>query len=97
LEFAFGATIFEALSEEISQEFLKGKIGVRTAIIHKPELFERAFIEILGEMGERILGCIWNSELRSKFSLDINLGYHEAGDLAKCIGALHARGNRISP
>ncbi len=72
-------------------------MDVRTAIIHRPELFERGFIGIVGEIGENILRYIWCTELRKQFDLDSGETYETRGDLEKCMGGIRTRANRGNP
>ncbi|AIF82409.1 hypothetical protein NTE_00327 [Candidatus Nitrososphaera evergladensis SR1] len=96
LEATFGTRVFESISAKISEEYLGGEMDIRAAIIYRPDLFERAFIGMLGDIGERILANIWCSKLREQFELDSSVTYHKAGDLVKCIQTIRARANRRS-
>jgi RecB family endonuclease NucS len=85
LEDTLGIRVFEALITKISLDYLGGEMDVHTAIIERPDLFERALIGVLGCIGERILAHIWCLKLRKQFRLDPSLTYHKAGDLVRCI------------
>lgn len=93
LEDTLGIRVFEALVTKISVDYLGGEMDVRTAIIERPDLFERAFIAILGEIGERILAYIWCAKLCHKLNLGSLPMYQKAGDLTKCIEAIRKRAN----
>ncbi|AIC16890.1 hypothetical protein [Nitrososphaera viennensis] len=60
LQAIFGARVFDALAATIVKDHLGGEMDVRTAIMQRPDLFERAFIAILGEIGERVLAFVCN-------------------------------------
>ncbi len=91
LENTLGIRVFEALITKISLDYLGGEMDVRTAIIDRPDLFERAIIGMFGGTGERILAHIWCVNLRKQFRLDFDLVYHSAGDLVRCIEAIRER------
>lgn len=88
LQFLLGTEVFSALSRTISRDFLGDEMDLRTSIIYRPELFERAFIGIIGDIGVGILEHIWYTKLRMQFDLDSSESYQIAGDLAKCIRAI---------
>lgn len=91
LEEILGIRILEAVAAKISEDYQGGEMDIRYAIIHRPDLFERAFIGMLGDIDERILGHVWCSKLCEQFNLHPALTYHTAGDLIRCIEAIHAR------
>jgi hypothetical protein len=84
----FGIRVFDDIAAKITDEDFGGKMDIRTSIIIRPDLFERALIGILGEAGERILEYIWDSRLCNQFELDSSMTYHNIGDLAICIQAI---------
>ena len=96
LENTLGIRVFDALITNISLDYLGGEMDIRTAIIERPDLFERAIIGMLGSIGERILARIWCVNLREQFRLDPRLIYHNAGDLVRCIEAIRKRANENS-
>ncbi len=67
LEAVLGPSIFDALILWIANEYL-GEMEVRTAIIKRPDLFERAFIHALGEAGEQLLKNVC-TDMHTKYAL----------------------------
>ncbi|MEO9363207.1 MAG: hypothetical protein ABI348_04830 [Nitrososphaera sp.] len=84
LQALFGSRVFELLAATIVKDHLGGEMDMRAAIIQRPDLFERAFIEVLGETGERILMNVCG-RLHAELHLDENSAYSKAGDLARCM------------
>lgn len=82
LEEALGPNIFDALILWIANEYL-GEMEVRTAIIKRPDLFERAFIHALGEAGEALLKTICG-DIHKDYAL-AGRQYSKKGDLPACI------------
>lgn len=95
LEAVFGVRVYEAIGRMLSEEYFGGEMDVRSALIHRPELFEKAFIGLLGDAGEKMLSEIWHSKLNDKFALDSSMTYRKAGDLVKCIYAIKAKAGKI--
>ncbi len=85
LEEVLGSKVFHTVSIVITRDYLGDEMDLQTAIINRPDLFERAFIGMTGDIGERILRHIWSSNLREQFGLEFEETYQGAGDLAKCI------------
>ncbi len=85
LEDLLGSKVFHTISIVITRDYLGDEMDFRTAIINRPDLFERAFIGLIGDIGEKILQHIWCSKLREQFDLEFEETYQTAGDLAKCI------------
>jgi hypothetical protein len=83
-----GGKVFHTISIVITRDYLGDEMDLRTAIMNRPDLFERAFIGLTGDIGERILQHIWCSKLREQFDLQFEETYQVAGDLAKCIRAI---------
>ena len=90
-EVTFGSRVNDALMQVLTEEYLGGEMDVRSALIYRPDLFEKAFLGIFGEGGEKLLSEIWHSKLCSKFALDSSMTYRKAGDLVKCIQTIRAR------
>ncbi len=86
-----GVPTFEVVAVEIYEEYLGGEIDIHSAIIHRPELFERAIMTILGESGQSMLAYIWHSKLCKQIDLSFAPGYEKSGDLVQCIAAVRAR------
>jgi hypothetical protein len=84
LEEIFGSLVFDTRVAMIVENNLGGEMDIRRAVMQRPDLFERAFIGILGEIGERILANVC-SKLQTEFHLDGNIAYAKAGDLARCM------------
>lgn len=83
LKSVFGPTVFSALMLMIADDFL-GEMDVRTAIMERPDLFERAFIGTLGTPGEKILADICEG-LCTRFLIDRDVPGLDTGNLAKCM------------
>jgi CheY-like chemotaxis protein len=79
-----GPRVFDAFSKRMTDEYLGGEMSAYSAIVQRPELFERAFIGMLGQgAGEAILGQICKqaaSELG--FQDAIATTYSRKGDFA---------------
>lgn len=88
LQAMFGSRVFDLLAATIVKDHLGGEMDVRAAIIQRPDRFERAFIEVLGETGERILMNMC-SRLHAELNLEGNFAYSKAGDLARCMAIAH--------
>ncbi|HVX02069.1 MAG TPA: hypothetical protein VHA09_02850 [Nitrososphaera sp.] len=83
----FGPIVFPALMSMIADDYL-GEMDVRTAIIARPDLFERAFIGTLGTPGEKILADICEG-LYARFLIDKNaVGLVDTGNLARCMAII---------
>lgn len=82
LESILEPDVFDILIDNMTAEYL-GEMDVRTAIVKRPDLFERAFLSVLGNAGEPILKIICD-EMRTQHRLKI-APYSKAGDLVKCI------------
>lgn len=57
LELLLGPHVFDAFVEEIVANYSDG-LDVRTVIVERPELFERALVNTMGISGSAILGEI---------------------------------------
>lgn len=86
LRLIFGPIVFPALMEMMAEDYL-GEIDVRTAIITRPDLFERAFVGTLGEPGKKILANICKG-LCARFLIDGDAAGLDAGNLAKCMSMI---------
>lgn len=90
LEQILGSRVFNTLVAKIYQDYLGAEMQVRTAIIQRPDLFERAFTGMLGEMGERVLETVFH-RLHAELRLDSAIGYSKFGDLPKCMALISQR------
>jgi hypothetical protein len=84
----FGVRLFDVLMERIEEDYLGDEMTVRMAVMKRPDLFERAFIDMLGEeAGVKILANVWQRVLADLHceSSDSAAAYSKKGDLAKCI------------
>lgn len=54
----FGTRVFDVLVAAMTENYLDGKMDIRTTMIQRQDLFERAFIGILSEAGEKILARV---------------------------------------
>jgi hypothetical protein len=97
LEGILGTLAFDAIVEKISEDYLGNKMDICATIIRRPDLFERALIAILGEIGGRILAYIWCSKLCKQLNLGSALTYQKAGDLTKCIESVLANKTDRNP
>jgi len=90
LESLLGPRVFDAIIEKISYEYLGDELGLGTAIIERPDLFERAFIGIFGEeIGQEILAKTCE-RTKHELGLDKEAEYNEItysvkGDFAKFV------------
>lgn len=100
LHAVFGTRVFDTLVAMMVENHLGGEMDIRTAIMQRPDLFERAFIGILGEVGERILASVCNNTLPLMRQAELPrdgtnndddssnvVAYSKAGDFAKYISA----------
>lgn len=83
--------VFSAPSRLVIRDYQGDEMDLRICIAYLPELIERALIEIIGEMGERILEHIWSSKFQEQFKITLRKTYQSEGDLAKCIRAVHGK------
>lgn len=86
LKETFGPLVFTALMDMISEDYL-GEMDARTAIMERPDLFERAFVGMLGAPGKKILADICE-ELCAKFLVDRDAAGLGTGDLARCMAII---------
>jgi hypothetical protein len=87
LKGVFGSSVFSALSTKMTKDYLGDEMDIRTALINRPDLFERIFIGILGTAGERILAWTWD-KLSGELALDKDIQYAKKGDLARCMAMI---------
>ncbi|AIF85446.1 hypothetical protein NTE_03418 [Candidatus Nitrososphaera evergladensis SR1] len=92
LEEIFSRQIFNAICEKITEDFFGNEMDLRTAIVARPDLFERAFHSIFGNTGFRILEPVYD-ELHKEFGLDKDLTYLGRGDFAKFMGMKSVNSN----
>lgn len=82
LERILGSQVYDALLQEIQDTSLGG-MDIKTSILQRPDLFERAFIAITGAAGAKILRHICDG-IRGEFGLEIRQSSGE-GELGKLI------------
>jgi hypothetical protein len=91
LEAMFGVTVFDEIMIKIAEDYFDNRLDISAAILERPDQFERAFLEILGEsMGEKILTLVFRS-LTLEYDRKINgtvLIYSTKGDVARLMAAL---------
>jgi hypothetical protein len=88
LKVIFGSTVFPALMEMIKEDYLGAEMDARTALVERPDLFERAFVGLLGESGKKILVDICE-ELCTRFLLDDKKATDlNTRDLAECMAII---------
>lgn len=80
LESFLGPRCYDVVIKRIEEDYLGGETDIRAAILRRPDLFERALIGLLGEMGEILLVKVC-AEIR----FENNRLYSSPGDLARCI------------
>jgi hypothetical protein len=80
----FGWSVYDMLIRKITQNYLNNKIDIRTAIIEHPAVFERAFIGLIGPLGEKFLADVCK-EVKSELNLNHYATYSKAGDFEKYI------------
>lgn len=80
-----GDLVFDSLVYRIETEYL-GEMKIKTAILRRPELFERTFLDVLGgEAGVRILIDTCNNVGKR---LDIDASYSSRGDFAQFMNTI---------
>ncbi|AIF82253.1 response regulator containing CheY-like receiver domain and AraC-type DNA-binding domain [Candidatus Nitrososphaera evergladensis SR1] len=97
IESVFGPRVFDAFIEKISEDYLGGEMSVHAAIMQRPELFELAFIGILGSRtGGEILAKICE-RTKSELGLDdaVTTSYSKKGDFAKFVAATTTAGSQV--
>ncbi|WP_148701103.1 hypothetical protein [Candidatus Nitrososphaera evergladensis] len=80
----FGWNVYDMMTRKIMENYLNNKIDIRTAIVEHPAVFERAFIGLIGPLGEKFLADVCE-KVQSELDLDQSTRYSKAGDLAKYI------------
>lgn len=79
-----GPRCYDAVMTRIAEEdYLSSETDIRVAISKRPDLFERALIGILGEVGEIMLVKVC-AEIR----FENNQHYLNPGDLARCMATM---------
>jgi hypothetical protein len=87
LQEILGPTVFDVLMGVMAGDYF-GERNVRMAIIERPEVFESAFVKIVGEeVGQKILAKIFH-EIRVEFQIDGRFTYSKSGDFARCMAML---------
>ncbi len=72
------------------QNYLGNKTDVRTAIIEQPAVFERAFLGLIGPLGEKFLADICG-KVQSDLGLDDRAYYSKTGDFSEYIKVVSRR------
>ncbi len=80
----FGSAFYNLLTKKIVHDYLYDKVDIRTAIIEYPSVFERAFIGLIGPLGEKFLATVCENVLYH-LGLDDTVRYSQVGDLVKFI------------
>lgn len=91
IESTFGPRVSDAIFTRISEDYLGGEMNVHSVIIQRPDLFERVFIEILGEEVGMVTLAKICKRTKSELGLDNNDDvttttlYSKRGDFAKFV------------
>ncbi len=83
----FGTAFYDLLTKKIVHDYLLDKVDVCSAIIAYPSVFERAFIGLIGPLGENFLvrAC---EKVQVDLGLDDSVRYSKIGDLEKFIAVV---------
>lgn len=84
LKSMLGPQVTAVLLRELQENYFGAEMDIKTVIIERPELFERAFAGVLGRAGQAILLIICK-KIYSQFSLDASVTYSNFGDLIRCM------------
>ncbi len=87
MKMLFGSPFYDLLTKEIVHDYLLDKVDICNAIIEYPSVFERAFIGLIGPLGEKFLvnAC---EKVQTELGLDDSVRYSKMGDLAKYIAVV---------
>lgn len=83
----FGWSFYDLLTKKIVHDYLYDKVDIRTAIIEYPSVFERAFIGLIGPLGEKFLANVCEN-VQHDLGLDNSVRYSRGGDFAKYIAVV---------
>jgi hypothetical protein len=75
----FGPRVFDTLEAKITEEYLGEEMDLASALIKRPDLFERAIVSILGSAGVPALGAVLD-KLQNKLDLGDCAEYSKLGD-----------------
>lgn len=81
-----GREAYDVVMSKIIGDYFGETIEIREAIMYKPELFETAFLELLGQMGFVLLA----KSLAETCPESIGMQYSKRGDFARYITVLRA-------
>lgn len=84
LEVDLGSESLNLIGKMITETYLGGEMDLRTAILERPAVVRRAFVEILGDVGEVLLMNACKNSY-AKFGVDKSECCSEPGDFAKCV------------
>ncbi|AIF82449.1 response regulator with CheY-like receiver, AAA-type ATPase, and DNA-binding domains [Candidatus Nitrososphaera evergladensis SR1] len=87
LENTFGARVFDALMAEVLDSYLGNEMDALAVIKKRPDLFDRAFVEFLGEPGEKLLSTACK-DVSAMLHLGRSVAYSKVGDLVKWMKAV---------
>jgi hypothetical protein len=82
---SLGAEAYDIVMSRIVKDYFGEKIDIHTAIIQRPEVFESAFVDLLGQMGRILLTKLLDDICPESI---IDLHYSKAGDFAKYVVAI---------
>jgi hypothetical protein len=91
LQETFGWSVYDVLVKKITDDYLGNEMDIRTAIVQRPDLFERGFIGLIGPLAEKFLLDICD-KIRLDFCLGDAIRYSKKGDFAKYM-AIATRSN----
>ncbi len=78
-----GPEVYDVIMTRIAEDYLDPEMDIRTAVMQRPDIFEGALVELLGQMGEILL-----VKMCQDIGLDDSLHYSRPGDLAKCMAMM---------
>lgn len=74
-----GERAYSVVMQHVIDDYLGSKTDIRAAIMHRPDVFESALIDLLGNAGLILLRQIVSVTTVGEFN------YSKSGDLAKCM------------
>ncbi len=81
----FGTDFYNLLTTKIAHDYFNDKIhDISTSLITNPSVFERAFLGLIGPLGEDVLVNVCE-KVQSDLDLDNSTRYSKIGDFAKYI------------
>ncbi|AIF82325.1 hypothetical protein NTE_00243 [Candidatus Nitrososphaera evergladensis SR1] len=81
-----GREAYDVVMSKIIGDYFGESMDIREAIMCRPELFETAFLELLGQMGIILL----SKSLAETCPESIGMQYSKRGDFARYITALYS-------